>query len=141
MNSIVIKRKVLFGDCDPEGIVYTPRFSYFALEATHEVMEVLLGAPSINALKGLGVLTPVRAFDLEFLSPATWDDELNLTVSVSNISEHSFTFRISGSIESGRSVFVSKLTYVTVSNNSKEKVKVPETLKSALGEIQPKLDD
>jgi hypothetical protein len=48
---ITINRKVLFGDCDPEGIVYTPRFSYFALEATHEAMHIMLGAPSITALK------------------------------------------------------------------------------------------
>ncbi|MFT6816141.1 MAG: acyl-CoA thioesterase FadM, partial [Sphingobacteriales bacterium] len=33
----------MFGDCDPEGIVYTPRFSYFALEATHEAMHIMLG--------------------------------------------------------------------------------------------------
>jgi hypothetical protein len=29
-KTVVIKRKILFGDCDPEGIIYTPRFSYFA---------------------------------------------------------------------------------------------------------------
>lgn len=35
---VFIKRTVLFGDCDPEGIVYTPRFSYFVLEAVQEAL-------------------------------------------------------------------------------------------------------
>ncbi len=42
---VFIKRTVLFGDCDPEGIVYTPRFSYFVLEAVQEALGVWLGGP------------------------------------------------------------------------------------------------
>ena len=118
----------MFGDCDPEGIVYTPRFSYFALEATHEAMHVLLGSPSITALKEMGVLTPVRAFDLEFLSPVTWDDELRMEVQVSEISEHSFSFIVSGYLKIDTLAFNASITYVTVSIDKKEKIQVPKKL-------------
>jgi YbgC/YbaW family acyl-CoA thioester hydrolase len=129
---ITINRKVLFGDCDPEGIVYTPRFSYFALEATHEAMHIMLGAPSITALKKMGILTPVRAFDLEFLAPVTWDDELKLEVQVSEIKQHSFSFIVRGFLKANILSFSASITYVTVSSDKKEKIQVPEKLVGAL---------
>lgn len=131
-SPITIKRRVLFGDCDPEGIVYTPRFSYFALEATHETLHILLGAPSITALKAMGVLTPVRAFEMEFLAPVTWDDELELEVLVSEIRQHSFTFFVRGLLESDKLAFTASISYVTVSSDRKEKITVPEKLVEAL---------
>jgi YbgC/YbaW family acyl-CoA thioester hydrolase len=125
---ITINRKVLFGDCDPEGIVYTPRFSYFALEATHEAMHIMLGAPLITALKKMGILTPVRAFDLEFLAPVTWDDELKLEVQVSEIKQHSFSFIVRGFLKADILAFSASITYVTVSSDKNEKIQVPEML-------------
>ena len=122
----------MFGDCDPEGIVYTPRFSYFALEATHEAMHIMLGAPSISAVKKMGVLTPVWAFDLEFLAPVTWDDELRLEVQVSEIKKHSFSFMVQGFLKADSLAFFAKITYVTVSSDTKEKTQVPESLVDAL---------
>jgi YbgC/YbaW family acyl-CoA thioester hydrolase len=131
-SAIIINRKVLFGDCDPEGIVYTPRFSYFALEATHEAMHILLGAPSITALKKMGVLTPVRAFDLEFLAPVTWDDELKLEVLVSEIRQHSFSFIVRGFLKIDTLAFSASITYVAVSSDKKEVIQVPKKLVVAL---------
>lgn len=32
-DAVFVSRTILFGDCDPAGVVYTPRFSYFAVEA------------------------------------------------------------------------------------------------------------
>jgi acyl-CoA thioesterase FadM len=29
-------RTILFGDCDPGGVIYTPRVAHFVVEATHE---------------------------------------------------------------------------------------------------------
>jgi acyl-CoA thioester hydrolase len=123
---------VLFGDCDPEGIVYTPRFTYFALEATHEAMQIMLGAPSINALKNMGILTPVRAFDLEFFAPVTWDDELRLEVLVSDITQHTFSFIVRGFLKADVLAFSAIITYVTVSSDKKVKTQVPRSLVSAL---------
>jgi acyl-CoA thioesterase FadM len=54
MSSIItITRKVLFGDCDPEGIVYTPRFSYFAVEPVHEALNVFVKGAWIENPNGL----------------------------------------------------------------------------------------
>ena len=131
-NSIIIKRKVLFGDCDPEGIVYTPRFSYFAVEAIHDALSVWLDGPGLRTLMGFDILPPARAFSLEFLHPVTWDDELSMKVTVDNIGEHSFSFLIEGSIAAGIIVFTANLTHVCISPETKKIVHVPDKLRVLL---------
>ncbi|MCO1336248.1 acyl-CoA thioesterase [Microbulbifer sp. OS29] len=134
---ITIKRKVLFGDCDPAGIVYTPKFSNFALEATHDAMAVLLEGPAIARMKQLGFLTPVRAFNLEFLFPVTWDQELNIHVTVSEIGNHSFTFLTRGVLGDGVLAFTASITYVTLSATEKLKTPLPKYLREALVQARP----
>jgi len=129
---ITIHRKILFGDCDPAGIVYTPRFSYFALEATHEALTALLRSPCISTLNNMGILTPVRAFDMEFLSPVTWDDELKLDVRVSNVSQQSYTFTVQGFVTPNVTAFKASITYVTVAADSKQTITIPDHLVDAL---------
>ena len=129
---VFIKRKVLFGDCDPEGIVYTPRFSHFALEATHEALGQWLGGACIKRLKDLGVLPPVRAFSQEFLHPVTWDDELYLKVSVGAVGVHSFCLKVEGNILPQTEAFSADITYVCVSEETKRPTNVPDELRNAL---------
>ena len=129
---VFIKRKVLFGDCDPEGIVYTPRFSNFALEATHEALGRWLDGPGIKRLKDMGVLPPVRAFSLEFLHPVTWDDELFLKVSVGAVGIHSFGLKVEGNILPHTQAFAADITYVCVSPETKRPIELPAKLREAL---------
>ncbi len=94
-------------------------------------MSMLLGAPAITALKALGVLTPVRAFDLEFFSPVTWDDELRLEVGVTSVGQHSFSFTVLGYL-THTLAFSASISYVTVSSDLRKKTELPKSLKKAL---------
>ncbi|BCT33820.1 acyl-CoA thioesterase [Pseudomonas sp. BNK-6] len=131
-NSVIIKRKVLFGDCDPEGIVYTPRFSYFVVEAVHDALTVWLSGPGLRTLLGFNLLPPARAFSLEFLHPVTWDDELSIKVSVSSVGLHSFAFLVEGSLTPDVMAFTSSLTHVCVSPITREVIEVPLQLRALL---------
>lgn len=131
-NSVIIKRMVLFGDCDPEGIVYTPRFSYFVVEAVHDALTVWLSGPGLRTLLGFNLLPPARAFSLEFLHPVTWDDELSIKVSVSSVGLHSFTFLVEGSLTPDVMAFTSSLTHVCVSPITREVIEVPLQLRALL---------
>ncbi len=95
-------------------------------------MHQLLGEPSIRALKRIGILTPVKAFDLAFHAPVTWDDELRLEVRVSSIGQHSFSFDVQSYLEDDTLAFTASITYVTVSPETKTKIPVPENLVSTL---------
>ena len=120
------------GTGPPEGIVYTPRFSYFVLEAVQEALGVWLGGPGLRTLLGFRILPPARAFSLEFLHPVTWDDELTLRVGVSNVGTHSFSFSVEGRLSPDVVAFTASLTQVCVSPDTREVMEVPAQLRALL---------
>ena len=131
-SPVFIKRKILFGDCDPEGIVYTPRFSYFAIEAIHDALNVWLKGPGLRTLMGFNILPPARAFSVEFLHPVTWDDELTIKVQVAEVGVHSFSFSIEGFLAQDIPAFTASLTHVCISPDTKKVVTVPQNLRELL---------
>jgi acyl-CoA thioesterase FadM len=153
-KTVTIQRTVLFGDCDPEGIVYTPRFSYFSVEAIQDALSIWLADkpkdPTQKARKngGLrklmdhGILPPARAFSLEFLHPVTWDDELSIKVWVCQITERSFSFQVEAWLETSRLsdaenilAFTAKLTQVCISRESHQSIPLPDDLRARLSEL------
>lgn len=145
---IYLKRPVLFGDCDPEGIVYTPRFAFFAVEAIHDALAIWLDDGSgeyhkhgggLRRLMGHDILPPARAFNLEFLHPLTWDEELEVRVNVAKVTERTFTFHIEGWLEKSRlsqaenvQVFAANLTQVCADPKTITSMPLPEPLKTRL---------
>jgi acyl-CoA thioesterase FadM len=142
---------VLFGDCDPEGIVYTPRFSYFAVEAIQDALTLWLDEHPNNSnnvkgksgglrkLMGYDILPPARAFSLEFHHPVTWDDVLSIKVWVCQVSERSFSFQVEGRLETSRLndakdilAFTAKLTQVCMCRDTQKSIPIPEALRTRL---------
>jgi YbgC/YbaW family acyl-CoA thioester hydrolase len=131
-DAVFVSRTVSFGDCDPAGVVFTPRFSYFAIEAIYTALDSWLGAPGLRTLMGFDVLPPVRAMSVEMLKLLTWDDELSIKVSVAKVGVHSFTFRVEGFIRDETLAFTATVTHVCISPETKEVVAVPERLRALL---------
>ncbi|AWM92244.1 acyl-CoA thioesterase [Pseudomonas sp. 31-12] len=131
-NAVLVSRTILFGDCDPAGVVYTPRFSYFAVEAIYVALDKWLGVPGLRTLMGFDILPPVRAMSFELLAPVTWDDKLNIKVGVAKLGAHSFTFLVEGFLDNGTLSFVANITHVCVSPKTKEVVAVPAQLRALL---------
>lgn len=127
----VVRRRILFGDCDPGGIVYTPRFAHFAVEAGLDFLGQRLGAPVERTLFELGVGPPARAFSMEFLRMLRWDDELELEVSVAAVGTTSFTLEIEGR-HLGETAFRARITQVCVNMQDQRAVEMPERLRRAL---------
>lgn len=130
--SFVISRTILFGDCDPAGIVYTPRITYFVIEAIHDFLTYKLGAPGIREIFGMGILPPARALSIEFLAPMAWDEKIKIEVCSKEITTTSFTFLVEARNSSNELVFRSTLTQVSVASESKKPVPIPQRLREAL---------
>jgi YbgC/YbaW family acyl-CoA thioester hydrolase len=123
------RRRVLFGECDPGGVVYTPRFADYVAEAILAFLTDRLGAPAERRLAELGVLSPGRALSIEFLRPLTWDDEVVLRVAVVRMSTRSITYAVEALTLDGEVAFRSRLTQVCVSAETKRPVGIPEALR------------
>ena len=132
-KSVIIKRKVIFGDCDPGGIVYTPRFADFAIEAVDSALAIFLESTGgISALMALGVLPPARSLSFEFLHPVTWDDVLSIKVTVAEVRVHAFSFLIEGYLPDNTLAFNANLTQVCVSPETRKTIKIPDKLRVLL---------
>ncbi|ABC30154.1 predicted thioesterase [Hahella chejuensis KCTC 2396] len=130
--SFTTKRTILFGDCDPAGIVYTPRVSYFVIEAVHEFLTHKLGAPGIREILDMGILPPARAFSMEFLAPMAWDETISIEVRCKELTTTSFSFFVEARNHANEVTFRSTLTQVAVSPETKRPVPLPPRLRGAL---------
>ncbi|WP_367187607.1 MULTISPECIES: hotdog domain-containing protein [unclassified Pseudomonas] len=75
-------------------MVYTPRISYFIIEAVHDFLTYKLGAPAIREILAMGILPPARALSIEFLAPMVWDDVISIEVGSKELTTTSFTFLV-----------------------------------------------
>lgn len=125
-------RVILFGDCDPGGVVYTPRVAHFIVEAGLAFLSQALGGPAARRLFDMGILPPARALSIEFLHPMSWDEAIDIEVSVERVGEHSFTLSVSAANAEGAGTFRGTITQVTVSPQTMRPVPLPVELRAAL---------
>jgi 4-hydroxybenzoyl-CoA thioesterase len=130
----ITKRRIRFGDCDPGGVIYTPRLGYFVVEAVLDFLSERLGGPAERQILKMGVLPPARALSMEFLKPLDWDAEVDIQVAVLEIRTHAITYSIVGHLASGERAFVAQLTQVCISPQTRRPVDIPDALREALRE-------
>lgn len=130
--SFTTHRTILFGDCDPAGVVYTPRISYFVIEAVQDFLTHALGGPAIREIFAMGILPPARALAIEFLAPMAWDEVIAIRVSTMALSTSSFSFLVEGRNSAAEMTFRATLTQVAISPQSKRPVPLPSALREAL---------
>ena len=125
-------RTILFGDCDPAGIVYTPRIAYFVIEAIHEFLSDRLGGEGLRKVFVMGILPPARALSIEFLSSMTWDEVISIEVGSEAPGTTSFGFAVEGRQASGEVTFRASMTQVCICPESKQPTALPDALRQAL---------
>ena len=81
--SVVYEVEVMFGDCDPAGIVFFPNFSKW-MDASSLNFFVKCGVPTWRDLyKTTGIIgTPLLEINTRFVSPATYGERLRVHTSI-----------------------------------------------------------
>ncbi len=130
-KEFVFTRKVRFGDCDPGGVLYTPRIGYFVVEAVLDFISACLKVPAEKGILELGVLPPARSLKVDFLKPMAWDDDVEIHVSLKQIGRSSMVFSVNGFVLANK-VFEAEIAQVCVNPESKLPVSVPTKLREAL---------
>ncbi len=130
-KAFIVNRKVRFGDCDPGGILFTPRIGHFIVEAIIDFISACFDAPAERSMFELGIAPPARAFSVEFLKPMVWDDELEIHVSLKEIRNSAFAFSLNGFVQRDK-VFSAEFTQVCVDPKSMRPVSVPKRMRELL---------
>ncbi|PCI21077.1 hypothetical protein COB64_00980 [Candidatus Wolfebacteria bacterium] len=88
-------RTILFGDTDAAGVVYTPRFSEYCMEAAEFwFREYACIDWYQQSMQGLG--TPVVHMELDFKAPLVGNDQLGVVVQVAKIGRTTVTLLMKG---------------------------------------------
>ena len=127
-----IRRRVKWGDCDPAGVVYTPRFSDYVVEAFLEFSAHLIGSPPQEKLRELDLDLPAKAISLVF-KQSLWPDEIfDMSVEVAAIRRRTFDLSIVGVTTEGGECFAATLSPICVRPVSRESCPIPESLRTKL---------
>jgi 4-hydroxybenzoyl-CoA thioesterase len=125
------RRTVRFSDCDPAGIVYTPRYIDMANGVIEDFFAEQLRI-SYHALIqtdriGLGY----KSVDTDFFKPGFMGDRLSLTVLIEHIGRTSIIFTIH-CVREIEEIMRCRLVMVTTSLNTHNAINIPADLRDAL---------
>ena len=128
----VHRRTIVWGDTDPAAIVYTGRFLDFMLEAIEALMRERIGADWYRMTVDDKVGTPFVNVGLDFKSPVTPREPLDIRVLVSRVGRTSVTCAAQGSgAESGVLKFTGSATFVFAAA-SRKPCAIPAAYRGAL---------
>ena len=125
-------RTVLFGECDPVGIIYTPRIADYMVEASLSFLSHKLGQPAERFISGLGIAIPARVLNVEFLKPMTWDETIDIEVHLADMGSSALTVSVTGRNASQDKTFTGQITMVCISLLQGRPVTVPEEMRRSL---------
>lgn len=135
---LVIRRVVRWGDCDPAGIAYTPRFLDYVVSAHEAFISLMLGCP-IHQMKGAtGVDFPIRGVELDFRHRLALESQFDMTVALGEIRSRTFDLRITARIvpadgeRQGPIAFIARISPIIVDHLTRASVPLPEALRARL---------
>ncbi len=128
---IIVRRRVMWGECDPAGVVYTPRFADY-LAAAFGWFERVVLAPVNGEDGGPAVATPMKALSLEFSRTLRPNDIFDMAVHVEEVRDRTFDLRITGKSPDGALLFAGSLTPIFVSLPDFGRVEMPKSMQRAL---------
>lgn len=127
-------RMVRFSDCDPAGIVYTPRFVDMINGVIEDFFPEALGLDYHAILRG-GVGLGYAKLDCDFFSPGLMGDRLEVAVVVGRIGGASAHFTVH--IHRGDDELLRcRLVMVSTSLASKAAIPLPPAVREALTAYQ-----
>ena len=87
----VVHRSISWGECDPAGIVFYPRFFEMFDDATAALLEAASGMTRAELIRHHDVLGwPMVKTSAEFRAPASYDDRVSIHTAVKRIGRSSF---------------------------------------------------
>jgi acyl-CoA thioester hydrolase len=111
MCPVRLQRRVMFGDCDPAGMVFTPRYAAFAFDAVEHWLEAALQHSIVEQLSGRHAPLPVRSYTMDLRRSLRPGDTFTCTVWIEKIGTRSFTLLVAGTVD-GAVAFIGHLTCV-----------------------------
>lgn len=128
----VVRRRVRWGECDPAGVVYTPRFTDYLVSAVSLFHEQLLGAEAAHYRKNLGIDTPCKGMSLVFQGALWPHDVFDMAVSIGEIRNASYDVMVKATTPDGQPVFEGVFSPVCIPRTERRAVPIPDDFRRRL---------
>lgn len=121
-----ISRIVGWGDCDPAGIVYTPRFLDWSMEAAEGFWRDIIGADwyALRTQHGMG--SPSVSIHMEFQKPLAAGESFDVEVRIPKLSRATITFALTGRNKAGESCFTTELVSCVIDAKAFRSATIPD---------------
>ncbi len=127
-----VTRTVRWGDCDPAGIIYTPRVLDYAMEILESWYREVIGVPWLTLNRELSMGAPTVRVELDFLGAPAPDQELVLGLVVEGLGRSSITFLVTGRDRAGKALFRAKLISCFVSRPAFKPIAIPKEFRDRI---------
>lgn len=131
MQPLIMRRRVLWGECDPAGVVYTPRFSDYVVAGCDFWFRHVLKHLNRPHPARKQIVFPMRAMSIEFTEMLEADDYFEMTVSLANLGRRSIALDISATSQ-GVPAFAASTTQIAFDQAQGKSVEIPQDLRARL---------
>ena len=131
-----VTRTVKWGDCDPAGIIYTPRVLDFAMECLEAWYRDVLGMPWLRLNQELHMGAPTVRAEIDFLAAPAPDHEVVTELRVQKLGRSSVTYRLTGRDADGTDYYRATLVACFVERPAFKPVAIPEPFRGRILDYQ-----
>ncbi len=127
-----VTRTVRWGDCDPAGIIYTPRVLDYAMEILESWYREVVEVPWLTLNRKMSMGAPTVRVELDFLGAPAPDQDLVLDLVVEDLGRSSITFLVTGRDRAGKALFRAKLISCFVSRPAFKPIAIPQEFRDRI---------
>lgn len=103
------RRRIAWGDCDPAGIIYTPRVLDIAMETLERWYVDVLNAPWYELNHDMKMGSPTVRCEIDFIAAPKPDEEIASSIEVEAVGNSSATYVVTGRDGDGHPYFRCKI--------------------------------
>lgn len=130
------KRFVRWGDCDPGGIIYSPRVYEYALDTLEEFYMEVLGSSWMDLRAGAVVGTPVLRTEIEYVGPMEPEQRFSVTVTIKDVGRTTVRYEMTGADDSGEKYFRVEVVMCFITQATFESTDIPKGIRKRLLDYQ-----
>tara|TARA_B100000315_G_scaffold210618_1_gene207001 strand:+ start:8017 stop:8463 length:447 start_codon:yes stop_codon:yes gene_type:complete len=126
------RRRLLWGDCDPAGVLYTPNAFHIGMEIIEHWLVELIGHDWIALHIELGLDTPTVRLNSEFMRAVRAGDEIELRLTIKKLGGSSINYIVEAFNEAEQLCFKIDQVSCFVGAVEFEPVRIPEEIREKI---------
>ena len=131
-----VRRIVKWGECDPAGIVYTPRFLDWVLEAAESFFAEVVGVDWFQLKQTHGLGSPSVSTTIDFRKPIKHGEPFTIEVLVKKLSRSTITYAMRGRNGAGELCFAAELVSCIIDAARVKSVSIPDVIRQPILDYQ-----